>query len=84
MSYRFVLKFQLPADSPHGDALVDALAEAGCEDAMLGMGVVGHLALEFDREADSVGVAVTSAIAAARKAVPGAALDPEIGIVIDD
>ena len=53
MSCEFVLKFQLPADVQPDDALVDALAEAGCDDATVGMGVAGRLALEFDSEADS-------------------------------
>lgn len=74
MNYEFVLKFQLPTDVQHGDALIDALAEAGCDDATVGTGAAGRLALEFDREADSAWAAVTSAISAVRNAVPGARL----------
>lgn len=74
MNHSFVLKFQLPPEGPGGDALTDALAHAGCDDALVGVGVAGRVALEFDREAGSAWEALTSAIDAVRSAIPGARL----------
>lgn len=45
------------------DALEDALLAAGCDDATLSC-IDGNLYLQFDREAESLRVAVTSAIRA--------------------
>src|SRR5450759_346589 len=48
----------------------DALYEAGCDDATFGL-VDGVQYAEFDREAGSFGQALTSAMVALRRAVPG-------------
>jgi hypothetical protein len=74
MDYEFTLKFKLdPRDANH-DELVERLGAAGCTDAMVGVGVVGHLGLEFVREAVSAEDAILSALADARSAIPGAKL----------
>jgi predicted DNA-binding transcriptional regulator AlpA len=74
MEYEFTLQFKLdPKDSNH-DELVERLGAAGCDDAMVGLGVVGHLGLEFMREAASAEAAILSAIADVKKAIPGAHL----------
>lgn len=53
MEHDFRLRFRLqPADADM-DALVERLYEAGCDDALVGIGVPGRLALDFTREADS-------------------------------
>lgn len=54
------------------DAIIEALAEAGCTDALLGLGVSGRIGLQFIREAESAGVALTSAIKDVKKALPNA------------
>ena len=74
MEYTFTLKYQLAADNCDPDALVEALAEAGCQDALVGIGRPGRLALEFTREADSAGDAMISALRDVRRAVPSARL----------
>ncbi|MNC83853.1 hypothetical protein D3C75_1380530 [compost metagenome] len=56
------------------DVLSDRLAKAGCDDALVGVGQAGHLALEFVREAPSVREAIESALEDVRRAVPGAHL----------
>ncbi len=72
--YDFTLKFDLPDCDADPDMYVDALYEAGCDDATVGIGQKGRLGLNFIREADSALAAVSSAIRDVRKAVPGARL----------
>ena len=74
MEYTFTLKYQLAEDDCDLDALVERLGEAGCDDALVGIGQPGRLALEFTREADSADAAVRSALADVRRAVPSARL----------
>lgn len=70
--WEFTLKLRLPADRPEPAAWLDALFEAGCDDATVGVGRNGALALDFSRAADTADTAVRSAIADVRKAIPGA------------
>ena len=74
MEYTFTLKYQLADDDRDPDALVERLGEAGCDDALIGIGQPGRLALEFTREADSADAAVRSALADVRSVVPSARL----------
>ncbi|HCW0157009.1 DNA-binding protein [Pseudomonas aeruginosa] len=74
MEYTFTLKYQLADDDRDPDALVERLGEAGCDDALVGIGQPGRLALEFTREAESAGTAVRSSLADVRRAVPSARL----------
>lgn len=74
MEYTFTLKYQLADDDRDPDALVERLGEAGCDDALVGIGQPGRLALEFTREADSADAAVRSALADVRSAAPSARL----------
>ena len=55
MEYTFTLKYQLADDDRDAKALVERLGEAGCDDALVGIGQPGRLALEFTREAESAG-----------------------------
>ncbi|WP_241388421.1 helix-turn-helix transcriptional regulator [Pseudomonas aeruginosa] len=74
MDYTFTLKYQLADDDHNPDVLVERLCEAGCDDALVGIGQPGRLALEFTREAESADAAVRSALADVRRAVPSARL----------
>ncbi len=74
MEYTFTLKYQLASDDSDTDALVERLGEAGCDDALVGIGQSGRLALEFTREAPDAGTAVRSALADVRRAAPSARL----------
>jgi predicted DNA-binding transcriptional regulator AlpA len=74
MEYEFTLRFMLPAISPDADELVERLGEAGCNDALVGIGQPGRIALEFTREADSAKHAIFSALGEARHAIPEAKL----------
>lgn len=70
----FTLKFQLPATSADPAQFIDSLAEAGCEDAVVGIGQAGSIALDFTREARSATEAISSAVQAVLAAIPGAEL----------
>ena len=74
MEYTFTLKYQLTDDDRDPDALVERLGEAGCDDALVGIGQPGRLALEFTREAVDADEAVRSALADVRRAAPSAKL----------
>jgi predicted DNA-binding transcriptional regulator AlpA len=74
MEYTFTLKYQLADDDRDADALVERLGEAGCDDALVGIGQPGRLALEFTREAADAGAAVRSALADVCRAAPLAKL----------
>jgi hypothetical protein len=50
MEYDFVLKFKLAEGSADANNLVERLGEAGCDDAVVGIGQPGRIALNFTRE----------------------------------
>ena len=72
--YEFTLKFLLPSHAADPEAHLEALGEAGCDDALVGVGQPGRIALDFTRTARSAFAAVASAVRDVRKAIPGAVL----------
>lgn len=74
MEYTFTLKYQLAADDRDAAAVVERLGAAGCDDALVGTGVAGRIALAFTREAASAEAALQSALANVSHALPGARL----------
>lgn len=72
--FNFTLRYRLPDTSGDPGVLERHLLDAGCDDALLGIGRPGRLALEFCRQAASARQAVLSALADVRQAVPGAEL----------
>lgn len=68
--YDFTLKFSLPYPETSAEEYVDALNAAGCDDALIGIGQQGRIALNFTREADSAMHAVQSAIKEVRQVIP--------------
>lgn len=72
--FNFLLKFDLLDPEPDPDKFVDALYEAGCDDAVIGIGQHGRVALSFTREAASGLEAIASAISDVKKAIPEAKL----------
>ena len=72
--FSFVLNFALPPGHATPDALTDALFEAGCDDATVGVGQRGMIGLDFTRAADSADSALRSAIQNVTHAIPGATL----------
>jgi hypothetical protein len=80
-AYDFELSFALPPMEGDIDDLVDLLYGSGCDDATLGLGLKGHVAMMFTRTAASAREAVFSAIGDVRGAIPDAGLeeaDPDL------
>lgn len=74
MEYTFTLKYKLAAQDCNLDAIVERLGEAGCDDATIGVGQPGRLALVFSREGTSALEALVSALGDVKEAVPSARL----------
>ncbi len=74
MEFEFGMKFKISAEGADSKELVERLGEAGCDDAVIGTGQPGRIALEFTRNARSVKDAIISALRDVKKAVPDAEL----------
>jgi hypothetical protein len=74
MEYEFTLSFKLAASEADTDTLIERLGAAGFDDALVGIGQSGRIALNFTREAGSAQVAMVSALRDVRKAIPDARL----------
>lgn len=74
MEYVFTLKYQLSEEDSDHDDIVERLGAAGCDDALVGVGQPGRIALEFIREAKSAEAALVSALADVKRAIPSAKL----------
>ena len=80
MEYEFTLKLKLAAGDSNADEVVERLGAAGCDDALVGMGHPGRIALNFTRDHDSAERAVMSALKDVKRAIPEAKLlevDPD-------
>lgn len=73
-SYEFTLRFSLPDREDNPERYLDALYEAGCDDASVGVGQHGMIGLDFNRSAHSAEAAIRSAIKNVVDAIPGATL----------
>ena len=74
MEYEFKLTYRIEGECPDADQLMNKLGDAGCTDALVGLGVAGQVSLEFIREADSAEEAILSAIKDVQSAIPNARL----------
>jgi predicted DNA-binding transcriptional regulator AlpA len=74
MEYDFTLKYQLSEEDSNLDEIVERLAEAGCDDATIGVGQPGRIALVFAREGATALLALLSALEDVKRAVPTARL----------
>ena len=74
MEYTFTLKYRLSLEDQNVDDLIERLGAEGCDDALVGVGQPGRVALEFTREADSARDALQSALADVKRAMPTAQL----------
>lgn len=72
--YDFTLKFNLPEERAISQHDLETLAIEGCDDALVGVGQPGKIALNFIREASSAQVAVYSGIKDVKRAIPQAVL----------
>ena len=71
--YDFTLKFKLP-DLESPEIYIDKLYESGCDDALVGIGKKGYIALNFTRDSVSAYRAISSAIGNIKEAIPEATL----------
>jgi hypothetical protein len=74
MEFTFTLRYQVLPQDTDMDVLTERLAEAGCDDALIGVGQPGRLALEFVRESSSADEAMRNAMADVYRAIPNAHL----------
>jgi predicted DNA-binding transcriptional regulator AlpA len=74
MEFEFGMKFKIGADGTDSKQLVERLGESGCDDAAIGIGQPGRIALDFTREARSVKDAIISALRDVKTAIPEAEL----------
>ncbi len=72
--FEFTLKFNLQGTLLNPNDHVDALYASGCDDALVGVGHEGSIALDFIREAQSATEALGSAILNVKSAIPEAKL----------
>ena len=73
--FEFDLMIALPAGERDEDAMLDALFEAGCDDAIVGTGAAGLVALGFVRQGADAEAIITEAVEQALRGLPeGAAL----------
>ncbi|ATF93592.1 Predicted transcriptional regulator [Cedecea neteri] len=72
--YTFTLVFTLPKGQKDPEKWVGALGAGRCDDALVGIGVTGRIALNFIREADSAEDALLSALRDVSGIIPGALL----------
>lgn len=70
--YEFTLNFNLPDAQSNPEDYLESLATVGCDDALIGIGKRGKIALNFIRESSSAKEAVHSAIAQVVLAIPQA------------
>lgn len=73
-TYEFTLTFALPEQQSDPEHYLEALYEAGCDDALAGTGQSGMIALDFVRKAKSAAAAVNSALQNVMAAIPDAEL----------
>ncbi len=69
-TYDFTLTFALSENSSNPENYLDALFEAGCDDALAGTGMPGSISLDFSRTAKSVENAIRQAVRDVQKAIP--------------
>lgn len=72
--FDFTLKFAFLDSSAEADEYIEKLGEAGCDDAIIGIGQKGRIALHFTREADNAFEAIVSAISDVKGVIPHARL----------
>jgi hypothetical protein len=72
--FEFTLKFSLPDPAENSSEYVEKLGSNGCDDALIGIGQNGRVALNFAREAISAFDAIASAVVDVKRAIPDARL----------
>jgi hypothetical protein len=73
-TFEFTLIFDVSGGCPDPDECVEALGSHGCDDAIVGLGKPGRIALTFDRRSASAWESMTGALRDVKAAIPGARL----------
>lgn len=81
-SVAFDLIFETPEGAMEEAALLDALFEAGCGDAVVGLGRPGLIGLSFSREGADAETVIRRAVAESVEALPKGASLREIQLGI--
>ena len=76
--FEFDLVIALPAGERDEDAMLDALFEAGCDDAIVGTGAAGLVALGFIREGADPEAVISGAVEQALRGLPDGAVLREV------
>lgn len=80
--YDFTLRFKLSGRDGDADQVVRKLGAGGCRDALVGTGVPGQIAMLFTRCAGTELEAIQSATDDVLRALPGAGLLPNAGVIV--
>jgi hypothetical protein len=72
--YSFTLKFNFQDTYTDPNSYLEQLYECGCDDALIGIGKQGSIALDFIREASSAFEAISGAITNVKQVIPNAIL----------
>jgi hypothetical protein len=72
--YSFTLKFNFPNPRTDPNDYIEKLYEGGCDDALIGVGKQGSIALDFIRESPSAFEAISGAITTVKQVIPDAVL----------
>lgn len=73
-AFEFTLKFSMPDTFADPESFAEQLCKAGCDDAIIGVGQKGRIALQFSRPANNALEAITSAIKDVKSVIPDARL----------
>ena len=76
--FEFDLIFTLPEGADDEDAILDSLYEAGCDDAVVGLGRRGSVGVAFVREGRDAEAVVARAIGQAVAGLPAGAVLEEV------
>jgi hypothetical protein len=68
--FEFDLIFTIPSKGTDQGEILDALFEAGCDDAVVGIGTPGSIALSFSRSGEGASGVISEATKAALSALP--------------
>lgn len=72
--YEFTLNFSFQDTSINPEVYIERLGAEGCDDALVGIGRKGRIALNFIRESTSAFEAISSALADVKRVIPDAQL----------
>lgn len=70
VKFEFDIVVSLPKGAEDGDAIMDALFEAGCDDAVLGLGAPGLVGLGFARAGEDADAVISAAVKQVLSALP--------------